>query len=291
MLKPLLTEHGVRRVQAITRADVERWVHSWSTTGGVRGRGLSHRSICYTLATLRQVLALGVVQGVISRNPAEGVKPPRKVAEDSHPVEVWSVAELGRFVRAADADRLAAAWRLSCCGLRRSEVLGLDWASVDLAAGTVKIEQSRVKIGTSKTTATDRPKSRASRRTVPVEAILFGTRAALRDLWVVQGQPSSGLVVVDEASQPVHPDTYGGAFRAVCRSAGVPVIRLHAIRHTIASALHDAGEPPAAVARMLGHQVATHLAFYVTSDGDAVARAAARFGAVLAGPVVASAKG
>lgn len=283
VLKPVTAAHGDRRVQSITRADVERWVQSWRTTGGVRGRGLSHRSVVYTLQTLRQVLALGVAQGLMVKNPADGVKPPRKVAEDRQTVVVWSVAELGQFVRQADTHPLAAAWRLSACGLRRSEVLGLDWSAVDWATGSVRIEQGRVKIGTSKTTATDEPKSRASRRTVPVEMIMPGTRAALRELRVRQGQPSAGLVVVDAAGQPLHPDTYGDMFRDTARAAGVPVIRLHAIRHTIASALHDAGEPPAAVARMLGHEVGTHMQFYVTSNDDAVTRAASRFGAVLSG--------
>jgi site-specific recombinase XerC len=116
VLKPVLSAHGDRRVQSITRAQIERWVESWRTTGGVRGRGISHRSIVYTLGTLRQVLALGVAQGVLPRalgNPAEGVKPPRKRAEDHAEVTVWTVAELARFLRVADADPWAAAWRLT----------------------------------------------------------------------------------------------------------------------------------------------------------------------------------
>jgi integrase len=84
------------------------------------------------------------------------------------------------------------------------------------------------------------------------------------------------------AGQGVHPDAYGERFRELCRAACVPAIRLHAVRHTLASALHDAGEPPAAVARFLGHTVATHLQFYVRSTDDSANRAAVRFGAVLA---------
>jgi len=290
VLKPVLSAHGEARVQSITRADVERWVESWRLSGGVRGRGISHRSIVYTLGTVRQVLALGFAQGVITRNPAEGVKAPRKRADDHTEVTVWTVAELGRFLRTADADAWAAAWRLTACGLRRSEVLGLDWSAVDWASGSVEVRQGRVKTGRAQTTATDDPKSAASRRAVPVESIHPGTMAHLRALRSVQaeqrlaagGSWGSGLVVVDAAGQGVHPDAYGERFRELCRAAGVPVIRLHAVRHTLASALHDAGEPPAAVARFLGHTVATHLAFYVKSTDDSVTRAAVRFGAVLA---------
>lgn len=290
VLKPVLSAHGGRRVQSITRADIERWVGGWRTSGGVRGRGISHRSIVYTLGTVRQVLALGVAQGVITRNPAEGVKPPRKRADDHAEVTVWTVAELGRFLRAAENDEWAGAWRLTACGLRRSEVLGLEWSAVDWAAGTVEVRQGRVKTGRAQTTATDDPKSAASRRVVPVESIHPGTMAHLRALKSAQaiqqlaagGSWGSGLVVVDASGQGVHPDAYGARFRELCRAVGVPVIRLHAVRHTLASALHDAGEPPAAVARFLGHTVGTHLTFYVRSTDESVNRAAVRFGAVLA---------
>lgn len=160
-------------------------------------------------------------------------------------------------------------------------MLGLDWSAVNLADGTAEVRQGRVKTGRAKTTATDDPKSSASRRTVAVETIHPGTVSALRALWLAQGRPASGLVVVDAAGEPIHPDAYGDRFRVLCRAAGVDVIRLHAIRHTIATALHDAGEPPAAVARMLGHEVTTHLAFYVKATDDSAHRAASRFGAIL----------
>ena len=64
---------------------------------------------------------------------------------------VWTVAELARFLRVADADPWAAGWRLTACGLRRSEVLGLDWSAVDWESGSVEVRQGRVKTGRSKT--------------------------------------------------------------------------------------------------------------------------------------------
>jgi hypothetical protein len=199
-------------------------------------------------------------------------------------------AELARFLRVADTNEWSAAWRLTASGLRRSEVLGLEWSAVDWASGSVDVRQGRVKTGRAKTTATDDPKSAASRRTVPVEAIHPGTIAALKALRSAQAEQrlaagggwDSGLVVVDAAGEGIHPDAYGERFRELCREAGVPVIRLHAVRHTLASALHDAGEPPAAVARLLGHTVGTHLQFYVRSTDDSANRAAVRFGGVLA---------
>lgn len=93
--------------------------------GGQRGKGLSQRSVVYTLGTVRQVLAYGVAEGVLSSNVAVGVQAPRKRRGDSRPAVVWEPAELLTFRDTSDGDPWVAGWRPTLCGLRRSEVLGL----------------------------------------------------------------------------------------------------------------------------------------------------------------------
>jgi hypothetical protein len=68
----------------------------------------------------------------------------RAIARD---VAVWTVEDMLRFREVADQDEWAAGWRLTLSGLRRSEVLGLRWASVDLSAGLVRVEAGRVAPG------------------------------------------------------------------------------------------------------------------------------------------------
>ena len=82
---------------------------------------------------------------------------------------VWEPAELVRFREVADADERAAGWRLTLCGLRRSEALGLSWDAVDLDRGEVTVKASRVLLDGDTRTVTDDPKSSASWGTVPVE--------------------------------------------------------------------------------------------------------------------------
>ena len=98
-----------------------------------------------------------------------------------------------------------------------------------------------------------------------------GSKAALRHLWVAQGQPEAGLVIVDNLGLPVDPDVFSRRFRALSQSAGVPDLgSIHNVRHTVATALHDNGVEPRKAASLLGHKVTTHLALYVpTSDTGA----------------------
>jgi integrase len=290
VLEPVLGHIGHRPAQSIMRRDVEALVEWMRAEGGARGRGWSHRSIVYALGALRQVLAYGVADGVLVTNPADGVKAPRLARGDRRTASVWEVADLLAFRAVADRDDMAAAWRLTLCGLRRSEVLGLSWSAVDREAGTVRVEASRVVVGKGRT-ALDEAKSQASHRTVPVEQMHPGTVPLLRSLSAAQAADrikagpaydESGLVIVDALGRGVSPDSYSDRFRALCAEAGVPAIRLHEVRHTLALMLHRAGVAPADAASLLGHTVATHLAYYVPSTERGAASAASRVGEVLA---------
>lgn len=287
VLKALLRDHGQVKVRSINRPTLDRWRHDWPTTGGLRGRGLSKRSIVMTLNVLRQVLDYAVQTGLLKDNPAKGVKPPRESLADKRRAEarkvtaqIWSFDQMLTFIRHADDDPLAAAWRLSCAGLRRSEVLGLDWSAVDLDGGTVAVTQSRTRPGV------DDVKAARSRRTLPVEQMLPGTVAKLRELWMSQGRPAAGLVVRDVAGRPYDGDLYSRGFIRLAHEAGLPRIKLHALRHTIASRLEQLGVPAATRAALLGHTIQVHLDVYTMTTEDQLADAAEAFGRSFSGLAV-----
>jgi len=115
-------------------------------------------------------------------------------------------------------------------------------------------------------TATDDPKSTASKRTVPVEDIQPGTVSLLRSLRARQkadrlqhgpAYTESGYVLVNPIGLPVRPEAYSDRFAVLCRHAGVPTVGLHDVRRTLATIMHRAGLAPSDAAALLGHTVAT----------------------------------
>lgn len=295
-LRPFIDRLGARPVQTITRADIEQAVTWMSAEGGKRftpdakGKPLSQRSVSYAIITLRQVLDFAVDNGIVNANVAAKVQAPRRSAADHKPRTVWTVAELVQFRSVADRDPWAGIWRLVLCGLRRSEVLGLDWANVDLDTGAVDVVAGRVLL-TKGQTATDVPKSARSVRTVPVESMHAGTVALLRQLKAAQARDrlaagsawhGSTLVAVDKIGRPVHPDRVTDGWRQLCRDAGVPEVGTHAARHAVATMLHGVGVAPADASALLGHETATHLAAYVQQTQAGAARAADQLGRLLA---------
>jgi integrase len=60
-------------------------------------------------------------------------------------------------------------------------------------------------------------------------------------------------VFTDGDGQPIHPHALSQAFERIARRAGVPVIRLHDLRHTHGSLLIKEGVPVKVVSERLGH--------------------------------------
>ncbi|MGP4975967.1 site-specific integrase [Brachybacterium tyrofermentans] len=292
VLAPVRRKLGDRAVESITRADIGALVPWLSEHGGKvskahpQGRPLSPRTVRGSLVALGQVWDLAVSYGHATENIVRGVKPPRQARRLGSDLEHWSPDELIRFRGHADGDRLAAAWRLTLCGMTRADVLGLRWSDVNMNAGTVAVSQGRVQLQYGGQRAhVDAPKSPQRRRTVPVEVIHPGSMALLRTMRAQQMRErmvaggawhDSGLVVVDELGVPMRPERYSDVFRTLCVSAKVPTIRLHSVRHSLAFWLHHVGVAPANAAAFLGHTVEVHLGTYLPDSGDAGIEAAAQ---------------
>lgn len=292
VLRPILVRLGHRPVQGLTRRDVDDLVKWLGSEGRKDGGGYGHRSIVYALGTLKQVLAYGVVIGVLPSNPAQGVKAPRRKKGDRKIVVPWEPDELLRFRAVADEQPLAGVWRLTLCGLRRSEVLGLSWDDVDFDAGTVHVGWSRVLVGDGRATERDDTKSRASERTIRPDDVHAGTMALLRVLRAQQAANQLGigpayanaerLVAVNELGEPLDPNTFSAQFAVLCDQAAVRRIGIHTVRHTVARIMHSVGVTPADAAAFLGHTLAVHLSVYVVLTQRGADAAGRALGAALA---------
>lgn len=282
-LKPVRERLGDKRLQAITKADIEGLVTFMLTSGrkrgGAAGTGLSGRSVALTLGRLTAALEMAVAEGKLVRNPAKLVKPPRHVQREK---PTWSTTQVQQFLDAGRGDRLAAAWRMSMYGLRRGEVLGLKWSAVSWGSfaescgrhserwcatcygsnggdrpTTIRIDLTRTLVDY--TVVVKTPKSSNGLRTLPVDV---DVASALRALWVRQAAEKlaagaaytdSGWVVVDELGAPVHPEWYSDGFERLAKEAGLPRIVLHGARHTALSLMEKAGVPISIVSKWAGH--------------------------------------
>lgn len=150
-------------------------------------------------------------------------------------------------------------------GARHDELLALMWTDIDLDAGrlTIRRNLSWAKIEKGEPTRAKffPPKTKAGRRSIDVPPELVHAMK----VWKLQCPKGElDLVFPSVEGKPLHRSNvlrlglYPAAKRATAaaKKAGVaplPPIDMHTLRHTFASMLIMAGEPPTRVANLLGH--------------------------------------
>jgi integrase len=223
-------------------------------SGKRNGDGLAPKSVQQVHKTLHRALADAVRWRKLAHNPADAVRGPR--VERREPT-AWSAEQARAFLGAIVEDRLFALYLLALnTGMRRGELAGLRWRDVDLEAGTVTVAQQRTTSGY-RVVVTE-PKKQ-SRRVIPVdspvvEALRRHRTAQLEErLFIGQAWVDSGYVFVREDGEPYHPQRLRVMFEQLCAQAGVAPIRLHDLRHTMATIALQAGIHPKVVQERLGH--------------------------------------
>jgi integrase len=223
---------------------------------GKAKKALSETSIEHTHRTLHAALSYAVSQGLIARNPADGVRKPKRIQTE---MKVWDRSEVGRFLTAVAGDRLAPLWRVAThTGLRRSELLGLRWEDVDLEAARLSVRRKRVAVGYRMVEGLGGKTDRSTRvvdldkTTVSILRRWHKAQAEERLAWG-PAWVTTGLVFTREDGTGLHADHVAGAFAKATKTAGISVIRFHDLRHTHASLLLAAGEHVKVVSERLGH--------------------------------------
>ena len=185
---------------------------------------------------------------------------------------------LARLLKACGTDQQKRLWLrlVAVTGARRSEVLALRWANVDLAKGKLTFA------GSLDTDRNEIPTKTGRGRTVTIDPQtveqlrLWRVAQKERALAVGVKLAKNAFVLSDEldSSRPWRPDRATERFRSLCKQAGVTGVRLHDLRHHAATTLLRAGVPINAVSARLGHsRVATTLDVYghVMAGDDATA--------------------
>ncbi|MFE9853587.1 MULTISPECIES: site-specific integrase [Streptomyces] len=172
----------------------------------------------------------------------------RETGQKPSPVMVWTPAQLGQFLDAAEGHRFYAFYHLVAHhGFRRGEGAGQDWENVQLDLATVTVAKELVVDGW--TPVETEPKTAGSAGTVHIDRgtveVLREHRArqeAERDARLSAGKVwhSTGKVFTTEDGSWVHPEEFSDGFREILATTDLPPINLRDLRHG-AAALVKAG--------------------------------------------------
>lgn len=217
--------------------------------------GLSPRTVQYCHAVLRAALEQAVRWGLIARNIARLVKPPRIKRSDVQPLDP---EQARRLLLTVQGHRLEALFTVALAvGLREGEALGLRWQDVDLESGRISIRVALQRIGGK--LRIEEVKSATSRRHISLPQVAVEALRAHRqqqqqeqdilgDSW-----PDTGLVFTSTRGTPLEPRNVVRLFHSMLQRAGLPHKRFYDLRHTCATLLLVQGVHPRVVMEILGH--------------------------------------
>lgn len=219
-------------------------------------RPLAPKTVLEIHLIVRGALNDAVRRGIVTRNVALVAHAPKVRSIPKVEPQAWTAPELGALLREAAGHRLfPALWLLANTGLRRSELLGLQWDDVDLDAATLSINRGLVSIGYG--VHESRGKTSNSRRAIDLDSTTVAILAAWKAWQEVEreavGIRSEKWVFADIEGNPIHPHSISQTFERIVARAGVPKVRLHDVRHTHGTLLIKAGVPVKVVSERLGH--------------------------------------
>jgi integrase len=212
---------------------------------------------------LRKALSHAVYDGLISRNAADSVKPPR-VSAPGEEIKPLNPGECAAFLKASRGERHEALYMLALhCGLREGELLALQWEDANLEATKpallVRRTLTRGEGGCGWVVggSTKSGKGRRVRLTQQAVAALkdhrkrqLEERMRLAGLW-----QDHGLVFPNEIGSLFNPSNLRNrSFKRIKARSGVREdLRFHDLRHTCATLLLSEGVNGKVVSEMLGH--------------------------------------
>lgn len=235
---------------------IQRYMDMKFTSGRRDGKGgLSPRSLRLHKNIIAQTLDLAVRNKLIQSNPCQFVVLPQCERYES---QFYTEIQLKALFSALKDDPILPMVRITAWyGLRRSELLGLQWDSLDLEAGTMTIRHTVSKV--TEVVAKDKTKNASSRRTFPLtpEAVEIFTKAKEQEernrAMFGREYQENPYVFKWLDGHPYSPDYISHHFAKVLKRHGLPHIRFHELRHSCASMLINMGFTLKDVQEWLGH--------------------------------------
>lgn len=284
----IIPKLGKLKLKEVTPDELNKFFNALRKEGLSGTRQKAYHTLLHTM------FKSAVKEQRIMYNPTERIESPKKDTKES----VHFTAEEARHFVEVVCSEAPVKWRAYALlavstGMRRGEMLGLNWSDINFAEGTVSITRS---VGFAKGIGQyiSTPKTAQSIREVPlgknVAIVLMEWKREQNEMRLKLGEAWEGVgdhadaVFTQDLGKRMHRDSPGEWFKRFKKKHEMPNIKLHGLRHTAATLMLEQGINVVDLSRMLGHsRVETTYNIYLHQNKNAQREAAAKMDAVLFG--------
>lgn len=249
---------GGKALDKLTRNDVVKLYNT------LHSNGLGATSIKYVHHVLSKSLKDAVASDLITKNPCEYAKLPK---QQKYKAEILTPEQSAQLLNTAkETDIYLELLFAVCLGLRRGEVLGIQFSDVDFSKGTLHIQRQITVVKSSKEPPIGHTEWGVSTlKTDESDRILYLPRQLLEAIERRQTQcrkdklaaggkyNNQGFICCDSLGNYKNPQTLYNQYKKLLTKLNLPSIRFHDLRHSYATAMIEQKIPLKTVSHMLGH--------------------------------------
>ena len=236
---------------------------------------------------ISSVMERAVKWGIITDNPCRRVDPPKVTQKE---IECLTDEQAIIFLEKLQEESLENQVIfniLLLTGMRRGELMGLEWSDIDFTNNTITIRRTS-QYTPEKGIYTDTTKTEKSKRMIAIPLQLtqllkdyslyqMKMQQDIGDKWVY-----SDRLLTKWNGEPMHPNTPYSVLQKLLVKYDLPKVSLHSLRHTNATIMINNGADIRTVSGRLGHsQTSTTLNIYAHALQTADANAAESISNVL----------